>query len=170
MNNTISLHAARLLILVNAFGPKGAGIEGLTKLAKLDFLLRYPTFLDVLLHRRGIAWPEGSEPSDAEREAVESRMIRFKYGPWDHRYYTVIASLVGLELATFEANPRGVRVLRLTARGRELARELGSGSWAKIAGRSNVLKSNFDVSGNELREIIYREFPGIAGSPIGTEI
>jgi len=41
------LHAARLLVLISAFS--GAGhedaVEGLTKLAKLDFLLRYPVML-----------------------------------------------------------------------------------------------------------------------------
>ena len=39
------LHEARLLILLNAFsGKDGQGsVDGLTQLAKLDFLLRYPT-------------------------------------------------------------------------------------------------------------------------------
>ena len=40
-----SLHLGRLLILVDVFaGHKGdQTIDGITKLAKLDFLLRYPS-------------------------------------------------------------------------------------------------------------------------------
>ena len=42
------LHLARILLLLNAFSKEDdeGSIEGLTKLAKLDFLLRYPVMLD----------------------------------------------------------------------------------------------------------------------------
>ena len=48
------LHHARILVLLLAFRhPDGASdIEGLTKLAKLDFLLRYPTFLERAIKKR----------------------------------------------------------------------------------------------------------------------
>lgn len=43
-----SLHLGRLLVLIDAFAGKAGDqkLEGLTKLAKLDFLLRYPAFLE----------------------------------------------------------------------------------------------------------------------------
>jgi hypothetical protein len=43
-----SLHLGRLLVLLEAFGGRRGDqpIEGLTKLAKLDFLLRYPVYLE----------------------------------------------------------------------------------------------------------------------------
>ena len=49
------LHAARLLVLISAFsGEDHAGsMEGLTKLAKLDFLLRYPVMLERALTAKG---------------------------------------------------------------------------------------------------------------------
>ena len=71
-------HLARLLLLIDAFSGADHQLDGLTKLAKLDFLLRYPIFLERLLERRGLHWPEGAAPTLAERQAVESRMIRYK--------------------------------------------------------------------------------------------
>ena len=49
------LHKSRLLLLLYAFAGennKGA-VEGITKLAKLDFLLRYPTMLKHALEVKG---------------------------------------------------------------------------------------------------------------------
>jgi hypothetical protein len=36
--------------------------------------------LERLLQADGLAWLEGAEPTAAERNAVESKMIRYKYG------------------------------------------------------------------------------------------
>lgn len=51
------LHMARLLILLQAFaGKKGSkAINGLTKLVKLDFLLRYPLYLEYALKKQGVS-------------------------------------------------------------------------------------------------------------------
>jgi hypothetical protein len=49
-----NLHTARLLLLMAAHASdKGRSIEGLTKLAKLDFLLRYPNCLERALTSSG---------------------------------------------------------------------------------------------------------------------
>src|ERR1041384_107883 len=85
------LHLARLLILLNVFAGRDGThtVEGLTKLAKLDFLLRYPAYLERAVKAR----LEGQEDertvervsvADFERRSIESRMVRFRYGPWDH--------------------------------------------------------------------------------------
>ncbi len=68
------LHEARLLVLLRAFaGETGAEkIEGLTKLAKLDFLLRYPVFLERALKKRG-ASTRAVELQPHEEMSVESR-------------------------------------------------------------------------------------------------
>lgn len=42
-DDLVELHAARLLLLFRVCGKKDR-IEGLTKLAKLDFFVRYPEF------------------------------------------------------------------------------------------------------------------------------
>lgn len=82
-----SLHAARLLVLISAFSGTGQGdaVEGLTKLAKLDFLLRYPVMLERALAAKGRSTRD-VQLEDHERLSVESQMVRYRFGPWDHRY------------------------------------------------------------------------------------
>src|SRR6266496_5531002 len=46
---------ARLLILIASLSGPTRSLEGRTKLAKLDFLLRYPTFLRRALAKRGVS-------------------------------------------------------------------------------------------------------------------
>jgi hypothetical protein len=45
-DSVVEFHAARLLLLLNLCGTAGR-IDGLTKLAKLDFFVRYPDFYAV---------------------------------------------------------------------------------------------------------------------------
>jgi hypothetical protein len=121
-------HQARVLILINEMAGKSGSLDGLTKLAKLDFLLRYPVFLEELARQGVIAnleLPEETRPSAEERNAVESRMIRYKYGPWDDRYYGIIGQLVGRGLAEYVPS-RGRVALRPTEGGRAVARALAT--------------------------------------------
>src|SRR6266849_5640620 len=141
-------HVARILLLLDAFTTQRSSLEGLTKLAKLDFLLRYPTFLQRLMEKAGIDWPDGQQPSPAERLAVESRMVRYKYGPWDDRYYTIVGCLLGSGLAE-QVPGRNRLALRTTDYGHELAAVLRQTQlWGVVAGRCRHLKKHFDVSGN----------------------
>lgn len=158
-------HLARLLILIDAFTRDGGRLEGLTKLAKLDFLLRYPVFLERLLVRRSLRWSPGSAPTLAEREAVESRMVRYKYGPWDARYYTLLGALSARGLV--DATREGALVtFELTPEGREVARRLANTSeWQTVARRSALLKRSFDRSGNRLKSLIYDELPDAVDRP-----
>lgn len=158
-------HLARLLLLVDAFSVNGDRLEGLTKLAKLDFLLRYPVFLERLLDRRGKAWPAGAAPTYAERQAVESRMIRYKYGPWDNRYYALVGALVGKGLVE-AAHRNGHLSVTTTELGRAVAKSLAAtDAWRTAWHRSELLKRWFDRSGNQLKEMIYRELPEVVDRP-----
>ena len=89
------VHLGRLLILLGAFsGDDGTEtVEGLTKLAKLDFLLRYPTYLERALRQRNKS-TRRVEVAEHERLSVESSMVRFRYGPWDFRYRRFINLLI----------------------------------------------------------------------------
>ncbi len=65
LDATPELHTARLLVLLSTFaGDDGSDtMEGLTKLAKLDFLLRYPVMLeraldDIALYDRALSASE----------------------------------------------------------------------------------------------------------------
>jgi hypothetical protein len=168
---TLDYHVARVLLLVNSFSSGSRGkLDGLTKLAKLDFLLRYPTFLDKLLSKRGVAWPNGLAPSSLERRAVESHMVRYKYGPWDDRYYPIIGRLVGTELV--RAVPgKGKIALRATRRGQEVANALAhEEGWNQIAGRSELLHEFFNLNGSQLKDLIYTELPEAVDHPWWTRI
>lgn len=169
-SDPMDYHVARLLLLVDAFSADGGRLEGLTKLAKLDFLLRYPVFLERLLDRRGKAWPQGTAPTSAERLAVESRMIRYKYGPWDNRYYTLIGALVGRGLVEI-SRVEGHLAFSTTATGRTAAHGLaGTDAWNTIYNRSALLKRWFDVPGNRLKNLIYAELPDAVDRPYWAHI
>lgn len=162
-------HAARVLILLAAFDARQRPLRGLTKLAKLDFLLRYPVFLERLLARRNLAWPTDAAPTANEREAVESTMVRYKYGPWDDAYYGVIGSLVARGL--IEATDDMLTSLRLTRDGARVAKELAQHPvWRVTARRARVLKSHFDLTGSALKDLIYAELPDAVDRPLRTEI
>jgi hypothetical protein len=161
-DENLRYHEARLLVLLAAFEN---GISGLTKLAKLDFLLRYPTMLERLMVRDGRALSPEASPTSSERLAVESPMIRYKYGPWDDLYYPLIGSLVGKGLADAERKGRMLK-LQLTAEGADAAQRLLSDpAWNRLAGRVAVLRKHYNRSGNHLKERIYREFPEVLDRP-----
>ncbi|MEU4424799.1 hypothetical protein AB0F81_29615 [Actinoplanes sp. NPDC024001] len=161
-------HEARVLILISEFTAPGAPFRGLTKLAKVDFLLRYPVMAERLLPG-GTTWQD-SAPTADERQAVESRMIRYKYGPWDDRYYPLLGALVGKRLATF-ARVGGSMEITLTEAGRDLSIALGeTSSWAIVAERARFLREHFDLPGQELKDLIYEQLPDVVALPLRSEI
>ena len=95
LDQSPELHVARLLVLLDAFAEddQGGAIEGLTKLAKLDFLLRYPVMLERALEAKGRSIQD-VQLEDHERYSVESEMVRYRFGPWDHRYREFLNILV----------------------------------------------------------------------------
>ena len=157
-----ALHAARLLVLISAFcGTKQDGaVEGLTKLAKLDFLLRYPVMLERALAAKSRSTRD-VELHDHERLSVESEMVRYRFGPWDHRYREFLNILIGKGLVTVSIEGRKV-VIGLTETGRTVASELSESSeFHDYAKRSSLLKRHFDVQATTLMRFIYETFPEI---------
>ena len=59
-------------------------------MAKLDFFVRYPHFFQVVAKVLG----KDIEYLSTYTE-TESKMVRYHYGPWDQRYYHVLAYLEG---------------------------------------------------------------------------
>ena len=103
---------ARLLLLIDAFSRKQNGapryLEGRIKLAKLDFLLRYPRYLQRVLLAHG-ARSEDLEEIDPNEAPLDARMMRYRYGPWDPSYYAVLGSLIGrglVEVAPLSGSTR----------------------------------------------------------------
>jgi hypothetical protein len=97
-------------------------------------------------------------------------MIRYKYGPWDDLYYSLVGSLVGKGLTDAERSGRTLR-LRLTDQGVEVAQRLRSEpEWERLQARVDVLRKHYDKSGNSLRERIYVELPDVVDRPHRTTI
>ena len=162
MTATDAAHIARVLLLVNEFSEPGSeALDGLTKLAKLDFLLRYPAFLEALNERNGVPADLLTVVRDAERLAVDSPMIRYKYGPWDDRYYALIGALVGRGFVEY-ADGRGRASLRVTDSGRRVASDLAAREeWTETAARLKLLREHYDLPGSRLKNMIYDAFPAI---------
>lgn len=154
------LHEGRLLILMGAFaGADGAGrIEGITKLAKLDFLLRYPVLLERALLAKGRSI-SAVRVQEHERASVESQMVRYRFGPWDHRYRKVLNSLVAKGLTSVGIEGRTVSI-GLTEAGLRASAELSSSeAFEDVARRARALRSHFDLNATNLMRFIYATFP-----------
>jgi hypothetical protein len=162
LDQSLELHAARLLVLLDSFadGEQSGVIEGLTKLAKLDFLLRYPVMLERALNAKGRSTRE-VQLEDHERHSVESEMVRYRFGPWDHRYREFLNILVAKGLASISTEGRKV-VIRTTDAGRDKARQLANHDlFVQYARRAKLLKRHFDLTATNLMRFIYDTFPEI---------
>jgi len=173
LDQSPELHAARLLLLIDAFAEDahGGAIEGLTKLAKLDFLLRYPLMLERALEAKGHSIRE-VQLEDHERHSVESEMVRYRFGPWDHRYREFLNILVAKGLVSISIEGRKV-VIAATEQGRDRARQLASDQlFEQYWRRAKLLKRHFDMTATHLMRFIYETFPEIvslrSNAPIST--
>lgn len=165
------LHEGRLLVLLSIFaGRKGnQTINGLTKLAKLDFLLRYPVFLERALMARNTD-PAEANVAEHERKSVESSMVRYRYGPWDFRYRRFINLLAAKGLVNVEVRGRTIHI-GLTDAGLDVAKRLADdNAYSDLADRSRLLKKHFDWAPTRLMKFIYATFPEIVTLRLGEEI
>ncbi len=157
---------ARLLLLIDAFSRKSRGaprqLEGRIKLAKLDFLLRYPRHLQRVLIAHGARSDEVAaiDPGEAP---LDARMMRYRYGPWDPSYYAVLGSLIGRGLV--EVTPLAGSTgfgYRTSATGAQLAADLQADeSFMNMTDRLRLLRRYLDKSGTTLKNYLY-ELPEIA--------
>ena len=159
---------ARILMLINAFTTPTKSLEGRTKLAKLDFLLRYPSFMQRALAIR--TSNQVMEVALEEQHNIEGRMIRYRYGPWDPSYYGILGKLIGKGLIETVPNQRGLSY-RTTERGNQIAKALAKeGSWSETGTRVKLLKKNFDLKGTALKDFIYENFPEVTQASWGQKL
>jgi hypothetical protein len=166
-----NFHLARLLLLLRAqSGDRKKPIDGLTKLAKLDFLLRYPNSLERALVADGRDREE-AKLDDFERTTIESKMIRFRYGPWDHRYRRWVALMVAKGLASVWVKGKTVNIA-LTNEGISAADQLRTSSAMQpIYGRAALISRRFgSKSGTALKNFVYEAFPELTDMKWGEEI
>lgn len=172
--NADGLHLARLLVLLRSADKRGKGaskpIEGITKLAKLDFLLRYPVYLERALDALNKS-PAEAAVLPRERTTVETKMIRFRYGPWDGRYRRWLSLLLSRDLITLSMSGRKIEI-GLTDRGRALADEVATRpTFEELASRGTVvMKAVGAMSATKLKDFVYEIVPEITGMKWGAEI
>jgi hypothetical protein len=155
--NITELHAGRLLLLVRFCGVTGkdsgvSQIEGLTKLAKLDFFVRYP---DALVRAAAHLKKSVSTVSSS----IESPMVRHHYGPWDKRYYQVLPFLEARKLISVTQQGETI-TFSLTELGKQVAEQLGNRSEFKELRQQmgEVKKVLGNKSGNYIKNLIYEIF------------
>lgn len=163
------IHLARILVLLNQYGSGGRMIEGMTKLAKMDFLLRYPVYLEKAVQAKGKA-AKDVKVQEFERSSVESKMVRYKYGPWDFRYRRFINILIGRGLAFYSMDGKTVNI-GLTENGIALANNIMvEPTFSDISRRAKIVYNQFDNTGSYLKDFIYRTFPEIGSLEMRSEI
>ncbi|PWG03494.1 hypothetical protein [Sphingosinicella humi] len=156
-DDVLEFHAARLMLLMEFCGTSGR-IDGLTKMAKLDFFARYPDFFDIARAAEA-AQADGMVPLPNDNRTVEAAMVRHHYGPWDKRYYHVLSHLEAKALISVTKEGKSFR-LALTPLGRERAKQLAARpSFTTLVGRLKQIKATFGrKSGTYLKDMIYRLF------------
>ncbi|MFI1726475.1 hypothetical protein [Streptomyces sp. NPDC020489] len=161
---------ARLLLLIDVFSETKAskGIEGRMKLAKLDFLLRYPAHFNSLMAVRRPDVDAGEDPWLTG--TIEQSMIRYKYGPWDPAYYALLGALTGKGLIE-PKHEDAIATYCTTPAGRQVARALAeSESWRPVRDRAVLLRRYFNLTGTTLKNLIYETFPDIVEADWGTHL
>lgn len=168
----LAYHQARVILLVNAVastaGHNGK-LDGLTKLAKLDFLLRYPALAATVLGNLDHSDPRlHLTPHDlASPTHVEAPMTRYKYGPWDDKYYAVIGALVGRGLLRYVKGRRGSVALVPTPLGKKFATQLAkTDAWSQIGDRSfAIAEAAANMTGSALKDLIYERLADLMNRP-----
>ncbi len=165
-----TIHLGRMLILINEFSKNGkAEIKGITKLAKLDFLLRYPVYLEKALLSRGKELKKAAL-KEFERTSVESQMVRYRYGPWDFRYRKFLNILIAKGLIYYRTEGNTV-MIGITSMGQEVSENFRKDdSLADVFERAKALRINFDIKATRLKNFIYETFPEIGSLNFGQSI
>jgi hypothetical protein len=161
-DDVLEFHAARILLLFKHCGVAGR-IDGLTKMAKLDFFVRYPQFFEELCAHLGVKYMSPTY------HAIESSMVRFHYGPWDKRYYHVLSYLEAKGLLSIE-RAGSTYVFKLTTDGQEIAKRAEKlCTYASLVQQMKQVKVVLGgKSGYKLKEMVYEVFgEEVADRPLG---
>ena len=131
--------------------------------------MRYPVYLSKALATQKVDQKE-VEIQEFEERSVESKMIRFKYGPWDPRYRKFINILVRKGLCTIETKGDTI-IIGLTSKGATFANQLCKlEEYKDIVHRSVLLRKHLNMRAMKLKEFIYDTFPEITTYQYGDVI
>lgn len=157
------LHAARLLLLFKICGQSGR-IEGLTKLAKLDFFVRYPAFF-------ARAAKVLKKTVSIRTTQIDSEMVRHHYGPWDKRYYSVLPFLESHKLIKV-SKEGSTFIFSLTEEGQTAAKTLGKRpEFSMQTEHMKEVKRLFGHwKGGTLKDLVYEVFDEEVGQKLLGEV
>lgn len=161
---------ARVLFLISAFSakPDAEGIVGWAKLFRLDFLVRYPDVMISVLKNRKISQRRLSAV-DISGD-IESRMIMYRWGPWDPMHYQYTASLYAGGLIDATREHRGM-VFNATSLGNEITQSLARhDDWYVLNHRAQLARDYLDLSARRLTELIIEANPNVAQVKMREEI
>ena len=143
----------RVLLLIVAFSgttTKPGSMGGGDKLARLDFLLRYPKYLAAALRHI-----EAEEPSVVvEEDPLRDRVIRYRHPTWSPSHNTIVGNLLGRGLIEAVPTSDGVdyRTIRL---GRDLANSIGRDeTWEAVNQNAKLVKHHFDMNAPALKHLL----------------
>lgn len=168
----VELNLTRILILLNTFSQSESEevFRGLTKLVKLDFLLRYPLNLERAINinrKRKI----DCYIKEYEKYNVESKMIRYLYGPWDPKYRNYLNLLIAKRLISIKKIGK-TYIINLTDEGLRVSNTLLKyPALEDYKNRSLLLYNKFkDYNSTKIKNYIYKIFPEITSLDLGVEI
>ncbi len=172
LDNVYNLHLVRLMVLLYVMsGPKNQTIvSGITKLVKLDFLLRYPIALERALRSVGITGDDLDEITYSPK-TVESRMIRYKYGPWDRWYREYLAILESKGFLLVLQDVETIKI-EITKEGVEFTEKLKTyKEFDDYFSRSTIIKKHFGtMAAMKLKNMMYEIIPELQQMKLGQVI
>jgi hypothetical protein len=171
------LHEARLLLLLGAATDYHTTkpVDGIMKLAKMDFLLRYPNVLARVLECLSESKPRlrkaAAHLTEDQKDTIEGRMIRFRYGPWDKRYRKWLSILAAKGLIIVSKHNRTIKVF-LTDKGAKAASRMATlEDFVDVATRAETVKKAVGaMPATKLKEFIYSVAPELLTMKWGENI
>ena len=178
VENSDEFNEARLLLLLKAAAGKeetAKPLEGIMKLAKMDFLLRYPNMLEralkVIGESKKSALAAAIAIPEEDRDTIEARMIRFRFGPWDPRYRRWLSILVAKQLASVYREGRTVKI-QISKAGMAVAGQLAeTEAFKPLAERARVVQSAVgNMPSSKITAFVYKIAPEIISTKWGNAI
>lgn len=176
LDNTLDV--VRLLILVNTFTnkTKTVGIDGITKLAVFEFLLKYPYSLQRMvefeqMQNNKIEKPKIVQFDAYEKESIEANMMALNFAPWSYKYRNEISILSAKNLISISTINKKVNIY-ITENGANVVNTLLKYQFCKdLENRSKIIKALFKCkSTTKLLDRIYQVFPEILESRIEWDV
>jgi hypothetical protein len=151
----IEFHAARILHLVGYAGKgRPSQIDGRRRFSFYDFLLRFP----VCFAKAAEIFKVATAFEDYELKNIDSKMIQHVGGPWDQRYYDILAYLAARKLVQLSGES-GWNIA-LAPAGAATLKSLDSPENAKLRKRCRILKDMFGTyTEKRLHGFIDKHFP-----------